>query len=64
MCLDGINIVSWSTAEVVLVWGVRTSSRNQEVDGLNTYLHDPETLAIEKEYAPLEHNPGAYSVGK
>jgi hypothetical protein len=24
----------------------------------------PETLAIEKEYAPLEHNPGAYSVGK
>jgi hypothetical protein len=23
-----------------------------------------ETLAIEKEYAPLEHIPGAYSVGK
>jgi hypothetical protein len=23
-----------------------------------------QTLAIEKEYAPLEHNPGAYSVGK
>jgi hypothetical protein len=23
-----------------------------------------QTLAIEKEYAPLEHIPGAYSVGK
>jgi hypothetical protein len=34
--------VSWSKAEVFLVWGAGTTSRNQEVNVLNIYLHDPD----------------------
>lgn len=42
MCLDGMNQVSWSKDKVVLVCGLGTTSRNQEVDGLNTCSYDPD----------------------